>query len=240
LIGDEMKVLRNLTIIMIIVTILGLCGCKQETATIEESSVTSVDDNSFCGKVFPIYLREAIQVMDAFRYTGVFPEDGSFTQKENVFALKVKNNSVKDLQLVRIDVVTESGKEFFFEATSLPAGKVTTVYEKNGATITENEIIKSITDRNIAFFQEKMSLHSDVFEIFPMNGVMNIVNISNQDITSDVYVYYKKVDGVGGYFGGVTFRSNVGPIKAGELKQIAASSYNPVDSKVVFVSYVSE
>jgi hypothetical protein len=240
ILGDEMRMIKNLIVFFLLLSILTVSGCnKNETDRNEISQIASItmDKNVFRGQELPVILNDSIVITDAFLYNGVFPEDGSFSEKQNVFALKVKNQSTKDLQLIRIEVKTEQ-QNFFFEITTLPSGKSITVFEKTGKTITDSEIIKEIKGKNIVFFDNKISLHADIFQLMPLNRMMNIINCSDRDIESDVYVYYKKVDTNGDYFGGITFRSNAGPMKAGELKQIPVSAYNPEDSKVVFITYV--
>jgi hypothetical protein len=122
----------------------------------------------------------------------------------------------------------------------LPSGESVTVFEKNGATITNVEVIESIQDRNIVFFNEKMSIHPELFQITPMDSIITIQNYSKGDFDSDVYVYYKKIKDDGSYFGGITFRTNVGSLKSEEIKQVVASHFNRSDSKVVFVGYAPE
>ena len=67
--------------------------------------------------------------------------------------------------------------------------------------------------------------------------MFNIKNISSEDISTDVYVYFKKTDENGDYFGGITFRSNAGSLKAGEFKQISAPHFIKENSEVLLVDY---
>jgi hypothetical protein len=212
--------------------ILFVGGCGNNTNNVE----SEVDSIVFRGKEFPMMLSQDIEISKAFLYNGEFPEDGSFKVENEVFALKVVNKSEKDIQLVRICVVTEQ-KEYLFEITTLPAKKAVTVFAKNAQSISEEEKILEIREENKVFFENNISLLTDEFQITPFDKVLNIKNITDENISSDVYVYFKKVDDNGDYYGGITFRSNAGQIKAGEFKQIPASHFSIENSEVLFVDY---
>lgn len=188
------------------------------------------------GKEFPIKLSEDIEITDAFAYNGEFPEDGSFEVKNEVFALKVTNKSDKDIQLVRIYVVTDR-KECLFEITTLPSQKSVTVFEKNAQSVYADEKILEIREENKVFFENKLSVHADEFELTQLDRVFNVKNISSNDISPDVYIYYKRTDANGDYFGGITFRSNAGAFKAGEFKQAPARHFVNGSSEVLLVDY---
>ncbi len=197
---------------------------------------TNSDNTDFHNLKFPVTVYEDIVVEEGFLYSGEFPEDVSFSSKKDVFALKILNNSDKDLRLIRIYVTTGDG-EMLFEVTTLPAKATVTVLEKNGNTLKRNEEIIEFRAENVIFFEDKITVKADNIELTPLNSVLNIKNISNKDISADIYVYYKKVDENGDLFGGITFRSRAEGLKADELKQLPASHYDTKNSKVIFVEY---
>ncbi len=215
-----MKHIKKIVAVLLCLSFLSFAGCKQTKY----------------GKNFPIDADTVISVEDCFLYSGEFVEDGSFEEKEDVAAIKVKNNSNKAIKLARI-YITTSKKELFFEITTLPAGATATVLEKGAQTIKWNEKIKEIRVENRVDFEDKLSLHEDVFLLQANNQTINIKNISNEKIDSDIYVYYKNKDADGNYFGGITFRSKADGLQPGEIKQLPASHYQKADSEVLFVDY---
>jgi hypothetical protein len=221
-----MKNLKKVLPILLVLILIFVGGCAENDG----------ETNGFHGQEFPMILSEDIEITQAFLYSGEFPENGSFYAKNDVFALKVVNNSSKDIQLVRIYVVTDLN-EYFFEVTTLPSKKAVTVLEKNAQSISKNEKIVEIREENKIFFENGLSLSEDEFEITQLNGMFNIKNISSEDISTDVYVYFKKTDENGDYFGGITFRSNAGSLKAGEFKQISAPHFIKENSEVLLVDY---
>ena len=147
------------------------------------------------------------------------------------------NTGEKDIQLVRV-YVTTSEKELFFEITTLPAGATVTVLEKDAQSLSEKEELLEFRAENRVDFAEKPSLHEDVFLLQANNGTINLKNISEKNIDSDIFVYYKKKADDGSYLGGITFRTRaLGGLDAGVIAQLPASNFNLSDSEVLFVDY---
>lgn len=228
-----MKGLKKVLPIFLAFTLIFFAGCEDKDDVKGEEETTK---KTFHEKQFPMNLSEDLEIVNAFLFNDGFPEDGTFYPKEDVFALKVKNCSQKYLQLVRIFVTTDRN-EYLFEITTLPAGKTVTVCDKNAQTIKQDEKIIDIREENKVFFEREVSLNSDKFTVTPLDSVLNIENISDRDMTRDVYVYYKCKDNNGDYLGGITFRTNAGQLKAGEFKQISAAQFRKENSEVMFVDY---
>ncbi len=228
-----MKGLKRFLSIFLASILILFTGCEKKTDVKgdEESA-----KKTFHGIELPFTISNDLEIIDAFLFNEEFPEDGSFNTKDDVFALKVTNTSDKYLRLVRIYVTTEKN-EYLFEITTLPSGKTVTVCEKNARTISQEEKIVGIREENKVFFEREVSLNSDKFNITPLDSVINIENISKDDMTYDVYVYYKQKDADGTYLGGITFRSNAGKLKAGEFKQLSATHFSKENSEVMFVDY---
>jgi hypothetical protein len=228
-----MKNLKKVLPVLLVFIIAFFGGCANKP---DNNNGNAAQEIIFHSKEFPAMLSEDLTITKAFNYDGEFPEDGTFKQENDVFALKVVNNSDKTIQLVRIYVTTDKN-ECLFEITTLPGKKTVTVFEKNAYSLSEDEKILEIREENKIFFEQSLSLNRDKFEITTLDSVLNIKNISQQDVTSNVYVYFKKKDADGNYFGGITFRSNAGGLKAGEFKQIPAPHFSKADSEVLFVDY---
>ncbi len=227
-----MKSIKFVLSAFLVMTFVFLSGCT-EGLTKDDGSDT------FHGMEVPVVLSKELVITDVFSYTGEFPEDASFRKEKDVFALKVINRSSKDLQLVRIYVTTDE-KECVFEITTLPSGKTVTVLEKNAQSLSRSEKIIRIREENKVFFDKKISLDSERIQITQLDRVLNVKNISDEDFSSDVYVYFKKIDSDGNYFGGITFRSNAGKLRKDEFRQIPASHFIKEDSEVLFVGYAMQ
>ena len=229
-----MKILKRILPLFIVAILVLFPGCEDNTDVKNEEESTN---KTFHERQLPVVLSNDLEIVDALLFNDYFPEDGSFDFKDDVFALKVKNNSNKYLQLARIYITTDKN-EYLFEITTLPSGKTVKVCEKNAQTITKEEKIVDIREENKVFFEKEISVNSDKFTITPLDySAIKIENISGQDMTNDVYVYYKRIDTNGDYLGGITFRTNAGKLKAGESKQIPATQFSNENSEVMFVDY---
>lgn len=211
-----------------------LCGCMVMLCSCSPKGTESVNKKN--GYAFPSEIDYGVIAEDVYLYSGEYAEDGSFENCENVVALKVKNNSGSDIQLLRVKVTTNS-KELDFEITTLASGATVIALEKSKQTLSEKEKIRSVELINRADFSEGMSLKEDVLLVKGNLATMNIKNISETEIQEDIYVYYKKKDADGNYFGGITFRTKADGLKPNEIKQLPAANFDPSDSEVLFVSY---
>lgn len=167
-------------------------------------------------------------------YTGIYMEDGSDELVSDVMMVIVKNTSEADLQFMNINV-SYSDASYHFEVTNLPAGASAVLLERNRASAPEGTPISAAAE-NAVFFQEPMSPQPEVFEISGMDGALNVKNISDQDISGVIYVYYKyAVQDM--YYGGITFRAKLeGTLKAGEIRQIMTNHYDPDSCEILMVT----
>ena len=82
-----------------------------------------------------------------------------------------------------------------------------------------------------------MSIHADVLKLQGLDGALNITNISGEDITGDIVIYYKNSSS-DMYYGGITYRVRLeGGLKDGEIRQIMSDHYSTSGSEVLFVTY---
>ncbi len=224
-----MKNIKKFIAVFLCLSIIMLCGCNTDNKSVEEQKL-------LYGFKFPVVLYEGISVEECYLYSGEYPEDGSFKACENVVALKLINNSATDIQLMRINVTTNL-KTMAFNVTTLLAGSTVVVLEKSKQTMSEDEKILSIECVNKLDYTANVSLCEDIFLVQGNLATINIKNISKTEIKSDIYVYYKRKDADGNYFGGVTFRAKAEGLKPDAIKQLPAANFDPQNSEVLFVDY---
>lgn len=109
--------------------------------------------------------------------------------------------------------------------------------ESNASSLPNNGEEYKYSVENLAYFNSSLSLHLDDFKISTKDNWIQLENISEQDITNDIYVYYKNVeDDI--YHGGITYRVKFsGGIKAGEIKQIQSKHYSSKNSEILNLTY---
>ena len=166
----------------------------------------------------------------------IFVEDGSDKKVSNVWTLKVSNHSDQDIQFLRIKA-QEDNNVGVFDITTLKANSSVIVMEGNALECPSDSEEYHYDIENLAYFQTEMSLHSNVFKIMAQDSWIKLENISNQDIKSDIYVYFKNYEDQI-YQGGITYRVKfAGGIKAGEKVEVQSQHYSSKKSKILYLTY---
>ena len=173
-----------------------------------------------------------IEMMD--RYAGIYMEDGTNDVVQDVMMLLIRNTSGQDLQLARIQV-QYSDFTAEFEVTNLPAGAGAVVLERGRHTAVEEDWL-SIAAQNVVFFPQPMDLMCDRLELSGKTGLVEATNITGEDLTGPVYIYYKNsTEDL--FYGGITYRITIAQgIKAGETIRIPAGHYDPASCSFVMAS----
>ena len=184
-----------------------------------------------------IPVNEGLEIQTIGSYTGIFMEDGSDEIVTDVLMLVLANNSVDTVEYAKITMnVAEKAAEF--TVTTLKPGEKVVLLEKNrmayDSTVdyTQAEVICE----NLAVFQEPLSLQEDKLSFQILNGAINVTNISGEDISGDIVIYYKNA-ATDLYYGGITYRIVLeGGLKAGEIRQMLGTHFAETGSEIVFVT----
>ena len=122
-----------------------------------------------------------------------------------------------------------------FKLTNLAVGKRAVLLDLDRKPA-EGGTPEAVELDSVALFQEPMELHEDVIEIGGLEGMLNVKNISDTDISGDIHIYYKYA-AQDIYYGGITFRVRIqGGLKAGELRQIPAGHFDPKGCEIIQVT----
>ena len=181
-----------------------------------------------------ISLDYGLQITDHGSYTGVYMEDGSNEIVSDVMMLVVQNNGEADIQLAELTVLC-GGETYRFKLTNLAVGKRAVLLDLDRKRA-EGGTPEAVELDSVALFQEPMELHEDAIEIGGLEGMLNVKNISDTDISGDIHIYYKSA-AQDIYYGGITFRVRIqGGLKAGELRQIPAGHFDPKGCEIIQVT----
>jgi len=196
------------------------------------------DDENATVDVLWTVPNQPLQVVGIGRYKGLYMEDYSDAFIIDALKIVVKNTSDVALEYAEI-TIKAGGKTATFEITALPAKKTAIVLEKTGVLFDKSlkYSLKSITATY--FTGGRYSLYKDVFSVTAKdNNRIVIKNISDKDITGEIYVYYKTVEN-GVYIGGITYRAKV-PVglKAGAEHEMRSNHFIKDKSEILFISYM--
>lgn len=180
-------------------------------------------------------LADGLTITRYGKYIGLYMEDGSDEIVTNVMMILVENISDKAIQYAKITVTGPAGDAVFNLTTLLPGQSMVVLEAERKPYSDADEYTEAKLD-NLALFQEIPTTMSDKLEIQPLKGGFNITNISGEDITGEIKIYFKDV-AAGVYYGGITYLCRIeGGMKAGEIRQIMSSNFTEDGSEVVFVT----
>ena len=168
-------------------------------------------------------------------YTGAFMEDRTDEVLADVLGIKITNTGEEYIQAMDF-TLTDGDVTAQFALSTLFPGQTMVVLEKNRMAYTGVPEFTDFEISSVALFGGNPGMAEDKIKIQCLDGVINITNVSGEDITGDILVYYKNYIG-GIYYGGITYRLRVeGGLKAGEIRQGAAAHFNTSNSTVVFAT----
>lgn len=167
---------------------------------------------------------------EPFAYAGPFVEDGSDDEVDGIAAVVLTNRGGTDYRYLEFTVTTPSGA-LSFSASSVHAGTVTTVLNREKAPYTGEAAVSAECPVSVEY-DAPPEFHEELFSLKQAPGSFSIENITGKDLPGTVTVYYKAAD-ENGFLGGITFRTVIDGLKAGEEK------WNPAGhmGRIVFVTY---
>lgn len=172
-----------------------------------------------------------IKIQHINSYSGIFIEDGSDVEVDNVAAIQVKNTSKKALEFAQIQIYN-GNKKLVFDVSSLPANSSAVIMEKNKAPLDKS---KSITyGGTTGGYTEKLEKVSTIkYQKVDNNGI-KVTNKSNKNIPC-VRIFYKYKSSEGYYIGGITYTAKINNLKAGASQTIYPSHFDSDGGEIMMI-----
>lgn len=171
-------------------------------------------------------------------YNGMFVEDGSNADIQNVAMLLVKNNGDFPVEYTQIRILCGQ-EELLFDISALPAGEKLVVQEKSGKTISESEATSAsalvVQRANMEMSESKVQVTDNG------DNTLTVQNLTNETIPTVriFYKYYMEDEKL--FVGGIAFTVRISRLGAGASVTIQPSHYTSQTSRVVMVlTYDSE
>ncbi len=227
------KIATFLCLVLVFAAVFCFTSCKKEDE-LTGPEPTSADELSYMAS------EQGICVLSSCRLKPD-SEGTSLSHNDDVAGIIVCNESSKTLQYAEIVATFQGGITHIYKVTTLPPGETCFVEEESYAPYRETDTgFFGFEIKKVAFFTEEPSIHSDKFQFSGADGILNIKNISDGDITDTVVVYYKDYKETQ-LSSGKTYRVIIeGGIKKGEMKQLIASHYMQNASIIMFVQLVPQ
>ena len=172
-----------------------------------------------------------IKIQHINSYSGIFIEDGSDVEVDNVAAIQVKNTSKKALEFAQIQIYN-GNKKLVFDVSSLPANSSAVIMEKNKAPLDKS---KSITyGGTTGGYTDKLEKASTIkYQKVDNNGI-KVTNKSNKNIPC-VRIFYKYKSSEGYYIGGITYTAKINNLKAGASQTIYPSHFDSDGGEIMMI-----
>lgn len=237
--GKSLKIAIVVVALLLIAALVYLVSTNvNEAADLPDDVIADAQNQS--AETQPVYLNKKLKIEKIGGYSGIYMEDGTDEVVSDILMMMVTNVSDEAIEYAEIQLALED-KTAYFAASVLPAGKSVVLLEKNrmGYDPDVNYSKAAAECVNMAMFKQELSLQEDKLEIQLLDGVINVTNISDEDITQTIILCYKNVS-EDIYYGGIAYRIKLeGGLKAGEIRQIMASHFDQPGSEIVFVGFAA-
>lgn len=202
---------------------------KQDSTLPPVVEIPDIDDTEE-GLQFPVTIpgyQLTIEKMAA--YAGLFVEDGSNVQVENVAMLQLHNAGDKPVEYTEISVRFE-GETLTFHVSALPAGERMVVQEKNGKPMPTTPVLSASA---LVIRRAEMSIDPAISVVDNGNNSLTITNLTQQELpmVRVFYKYYMEEEGI--YVGGIAFTVKVTRLPAGGSTVVQPSHFDSSYSRVV-------
>lgn len=217
-------------LVAVVVIVIALTGKEAPDST--QNTVSVEIENT---QKISIDLGNGMSVTEVGSYTGAFVEDGSNEIVSKVLMAVVTNNGSKTVQYADFGL-TNGEHTASFKLSTLPPGASVVVLEQTRMSYADGSQLNVPVVNAVVLFPEEPSLCQDQIQIQELNGALNITNISGEDITGNVIIYYKNISS-DMLYGGITYRVVLsGGLKKGEVKQGTAAHFSTSGSRIMFVT----
>lgn len=183
-------------------------------------------------------LDRGLEIVRYGKYIGAYMEDGTDEIVANVMMIEVHNTGEHPIQYAKITVTGPAGDAVFTLTTLMPGQRII-VLEAGRKAYSETDVYTEARADNVAFFAESPSLQEDKVQIQPLEGGFNISNVSGEDITGQICVYFKDVSG-DMLYGGITYLVRIDGLAAGEVKQVMSANFTEKNSRVMFIQIIGQ
>lgn len=217
-------------VVLAVVLVLALRGGDDKQPDDEDGKTPVINGNA------SIDVGSGLRIVDIGAYTGMYMEDGSNEIVSGVLMCIVTNEGDRAVEYAQLQL-HDGERDIPFTLTALQPGRSVVLLAQDKTAYNKDADYTAAAAESVAFFANEPSLQADRLQIQGLDGGMNITNISKEDITGDVVIYYKNVAADGLLYGGITYRTRIsGGIKAGELKQGMTQHFRVNGSEVLFVT----
>ncbi len=159
----------------------------------------------------------------------------AITEVDGVLAVVAENVSDADVEYAVLTVRTKNDTLSFNVSAMLRSMTAVLVCNEQ-VSAEDDESYTSWQTENRVDFVNSPVMNEDVLEISVTDGSISVKNVSDEDISSDIFIYYKdKVNNT--LNGSVTHRVRISSLKSGAKTFINAKNINADSCEIIFSQY---
>lgn len=232
--GRDLQKFPRTIIVLIAVCVIGILGFCLYQYNLKPNNQENVTARLDELQEVSINLGNGMSIKEVGKYTGIYMEDGSDEMVSGVLMIAVKNEGEETIQYAEI-TMPAGEEEAKFSLSTLTPGSTVILLEQSRMDYAAGDYTTAVAE-NVVLFSESLSLCEEKLKIQALDGVINVSNISGQDMDEDITIYYKNsAEDV--FYGGITYRVRIeGGLKSNEIRQIVASHFSESGSKIMFVT----
>ena len=205
-------------LLAILITVVALLTGNSDVSDSPQQSETVVYNNAQLGVTVDSWLK--ITAID--EYNGRL-------------AVVAENVSDSDVEYAILTVKTKNGT-LTFNVSALLSGTKAVLLCNESVGSAPDETYTAWQTENKVLFEKPPVMNDDKFEVSIAENSISVKNISDEDITSDIYIYYKdKNEDL--LNGSVTYRIRVAGLKAGSQTFVNAQGINADNCQIIFTDY---
>ena len=156
----------------------------------------------------------------------------SVSEYDGKISLIAENISEDNVEYAVLTLKTDDAYLTFNISALFKGEKAYLVCNENYSSDIAGRITSRKTDNRILYAKEKI-IDENTLSVTVKNGAFSVKNISETDISSDIFIYYKEiVNNLPN--GSVTHRLRINGLKAGALSYVKADGINTDNCRIIF------
>ena len=156
----------------------------------------------------------------------------SVSEYDGKISLIAENISEDNVEYAVLTLKTDDAYLTFNISALFKGEKAYLVCNENYSSDIAGRITSRKTDNRILYAEEKI-IDENTLSVTVKNGAFSVKNISETDISSDIFIYYKEiVNNLPN--GSVTHRLRINGLKAGALSYVKADGINTDNCRIIF------
>ena len=208
-----------ITVIVIVLAVVGIIHFSDPQPQIPETQPSSVP---FAKAQLGVTVDSWLKIIGIDEYFGRL-------------AIVAENVSEDNVEYAVLTVKTKNETLTFNVSAVLSGAKVVLLCNESVESDPNGEYT-SWQIRDKILFDTPPVMNNDKIEVEILDGSISVKNISDEDIKSDLYIYYKdKKDDL--LNGSVTYKTRVNALKEGSQTYIKAPELNKTNCQIIFTEY---